>query len=303
MKPDGDAIGSSLAVYTFLKKLNKNVHCFFPDKNKAIQAKFNFLKNSDVFNKEKANTYECALALDCGDSSRLGDENIKIFNKSKNTIAIDHHGSHEEFAQTTLLEARASSTTQIIYKLLEQYDKSLIDLDIATQLYTGLVTDSGSFSYSSTSEETHNIAAKLLSYGIDAGEISRKVMKDIPLNLFKLRAKVLSQAKFYQDNKIAVISFRTEDFLATNTTQDDTEGLINNILDVDTVEVAISIAEIKDKSYKVSFRTKDKVNATSLANIFGGGGHVNAAGCRIYGYYEDIYNKLLNSATEMLGYA
>ncbi|HHU42845.1 MAG TPA: hypothetical protein GXZ42_00750 [Clostridiales bacterium] len=297
---DGDAVGSSLAVYTFLKKLGKEVHLFSPDKENPLPQKFQFLKNSEWYNAQKLDNYDCALALDCGDSSRLGDEYLKIFKKAKYRISIDHHESHEEFAQITLLEDKASSTAQIVYKVLKEFDSSLIDKDIAAHIYTGIITDSGSFSFPSTTKETHLIASELLSYGIDAGDISRKVMKDISINLFELRARVLSQARFYQDHKIAIISFRPEDFAATDTGEADTEGLINNILDVDTVEIAISIAQIKVKCFKVSFRTKQKVNAAMLASKFGGGGHANAAGCRIYGYYEDIYNKLLDCATEAL---
>lgn len=301
--PDGDAIGSSLALYTFLKKTGKNVHCFTPDSNKPIPKKLTFLPYSDVYNKNTLIDYDCAVALDCGDAGRLSENNFKIFKKVKTRIVIDHHESHENFSPLTICEPKASSTTQIIYKILKKFDKKIIDLDIATQLYTGLVTDSGSFSYSSTTSETHYIAAELLSYGIDAGFISRKVMKDISLNLFRLKNKVLSKTKLFEDNKIAIISFDNEDFESTETSEADTEGIINNILDIDSVEVAISIAKIKDKAYKVSFRTKDKVNAANIAKIFGGGGHGSAAGCRIYGYYEDIYNKLIATSTEMLNNA
>lgn len=300
INPDGDALGSSLAMYTFLKKLGKNVHCFTPGLTNIIQPKFLFLTNVDAYNKELSPNYELAIALDCGDAARLSEENFKVFKKAKTKIVIDHHESHESFSPLTLLEANSASTTQIVYKLLKMYDKNNIDYDIALQLYTGLVTDSGSFSYSSTSSQTHKIAAELLEYGIDAGHVSRKVMKDTPYNVFNLKNRVLSKTKFYSDNQIAVINFNPEDFQSTQTTESDTEGLINNILDIDSVEIAIAIAEVKDKAYKVSIRSKDKVKASDIAGIFGGGGHANAAGCRVYGYYEDVYNKLISISTEML---
>lgn len=304
VNPDGDAIGSALAMYTFLKKKQKNVHCFTPSINSSIHPKLSFLPNVNVFNKESlAAPYDLAIALDCGDAGRLSDENFNIFKKAKTKIVIDHHESHEKFSTLTLCEGDAASTTQILYKLLKKYDQNNIDKDIALQLYTGMVTDSGSFSYTSTSSETHEVAAELLAYGIDAGFVSRKVMKDTPYNLFNLKNRVLSKTKFYIDNQIAVIKFEDEDFKSTDTCEADTEGIINNILDIDTVEIAISIAEINDKAYKVSLRTKSRVNAANIARVFGGGGHANAAGCRLYGYYEDIYNKLLSVATEMLNNA
>ncbi|HHT83303.1 MAG TPA: hypothetical protein GXZ92_02425 [Clostridiales bacterium] len=305
INPDGDSVGSSLALYNFLKKKNKTVHLYSPNADGSIPAKFSYLKNYNAYNAERLTDkqYDCAVALDCGDASRLSEDNFKIFKKAKTKIVIDHHESHENFASITVCEPQASSTTQILYKILKEFDKSAIDKDIALALYTGLVTDSGSFSYSSTSPETHIVASELLAYGIDAGFVSRKVMKDTPYALFNLKNRALSKTKFYENNNIAVINFKNDDFLATETTEADTEGIINNILDIDTVEIAISIAEINDKAFKVSFRTKGKVSAVELAKIFGGGGHAMAAGCRIYGYYDDIYNKLITTAMEMLKHA
>lgn len=304
INPDGDAVGSSLAMYLYLLNAGKTAHLFLPNSDKAIPPKLRFLPKSNEYNKYlPLSNYDCAIALDCGDVSRLSDENLKVFVKGKNRIVIDHHESHEEFAPLTVLEAESSSTTQIVYKALCACGKQYIDKDIALALYVGLVTDSGSFSYSSTTPETHKVAAELLNYGIDAGYVSRKVMKDTPFNIFNLKNRVLAKTKFFEDNAIAFVSYVDADFEATGTTEADTEGIINNILDIDTVEIAISLAEIKDKAYKVSFRTKGKVNAANLAKIFGGGGHSSAAGCRVYGYFEDVYNKLVSAATEMLKYA
>lgn len=304
INPDGDAVGSSLALHTYLLNAGKTSHLFLPNSDKNIPPKLTFLPGTDEYNKNAPMAdYDCAIALDCGDVSRLSDENLRIFIKCKNRIVIDHHESHEAFAPLTMLEINSASTTQIVYKLLRATDKKYIDKNVALLLYVGLVTDSGSFSYTSTSAETHNVAAELLDYGIDAGYVSRKVMKDTPHNIFNLKNRVLSKTKFFENNAIAFVSYIDDDFEATGTTEADTEGIINNILDIDTVEIAISLAEIKDKAYKVSFRTKEKVNAANLAKIFGGGGHANAAGCRVYGYFEDVCNKLISAATEMLKYA
>ncbi|MDD4316466.1 MAG: bifunctional oligoribonuclease/PAP phosphatase NrnA [Clostridia bacterium] len=303
INPDGDALGSSLAVFTFLRSAGKTAHLFLPN-DKPIPPKLGFLPNVEEFNNfTPLSSYDCAIALDCGDASRLSDENFKLFLKAKTRMVVDHHQSHEAFAPITILEADSASTTQIVFKILKACDPKYIDKDVALQLYTGLVTDSGSFSYTSTSPETHKVAAELLSYGIDAGFVSRKVMKDTPFSIFNLKNRVLAKTKFFEDFKIAFVSYIDEDFEATSTTEADTEGIINNILDIDTVEIAISLAEIKDKAYKVSIRTKQNVNAAAIAKVFGGGGHANAAGCRVYGYFEDVCNKILSAATEMLKYA
>ena len=301
INPDGDSISLTIALYTFLKNAVKEVYCF--SDILPIPQKFLFLKNSDKFNNLHPEKFDLSIALDCGDAKRLGDECYKLFLKGKMKLVVDHHESHESFANITICEYTAASTTQILYKVLNTYNPSFIDKDTAMALYTGLITDSGSFSYNSTSTETHEVAAELLKYNIDVAHIYRIVQKNKSKEVFDLTNRVMPNAKFYENNQIAVIIFKKEDFDLTKTTDSNTEGLINNILDIDTVELAISIAEINQKSYKVSFRTKGKVNAAKIAKTFGGGGHSGAAGCRVYGYFEDIYNRILSVSLEMLRYA
>lgn len=299
--PDGDALGSALSLYAFLRKKEKNVHCFLPTLTSGYNSKFSFLPYIDALNSKQAlNQYDLAIAVDCGDANRLSEDNFKLFQKAKSKIVIDHHLSHQIFSPITLCQPNAASTTEIIYKLLKKYDDKNIDSDIALLLYTGLVTDSGSFSYGSTTAQSHIIAAELIELGVDVALVSKKVLKDISLNLFNLRLRVLSKVQLFRDNKIAIINFDTEDFKQTNTSELDTEGIINCILDIDTVEIAISIATINEKAYKISLRTKNMISAATIAKTFGGGGHANAAGCRLYGYYEDIFNKILTTAMENL---
>lgn len=302
---DGDCIGSSLALYRFLSKQNKTVHCFGQpnDKNVVVPQKLSFLPFVDVINKEKLPSYDLSIAVDAADAKRLGESTFKIFLTGKNSIVIDHHEGFVDFGKHTIREIGAVSTTQILYKIMYEYDKEALDKDIASLLYAGMVTDSGCFSYGATSKESHLIAAALFDFDIDYKEINYRLMKDISSDVFNLKLRILSKAKFFEEGQIGVIVFRESDFLATNTQENNTEGMINNILDISTVEIAISIAETADKQHKVSFRTKDKVNASSCAKIFGGGGHAHAAGCRVYGYFEDVFNKIISVCKEMLSYA
>ncbi len=307
INPDGDCIGSSLALYRFLSKQNKIVHCFVNANEKSDKAlipeKLSFLPFTEVINKEKLKSYDLSIGVDVADGKRIGDGAFKTFLTGKNSIVFDHHEGFVDFAKYTVREIDAASTTQILYKMLCEYDKEAIDKDIATLLYAGIVTDSGCFSFSSTSRETHIIAAELFEYGIDYGDINYRLMKDISSDVFNLKLRILSKAKFFEDGQIAVIIFRENDFLETNTQENNTDGMINSILDISTVEIAISIAETADKQYKVSFRTKEKVNAAACAKIFGGGGHAHAAGCRVYGYFEDVLEKIISASKEMLSYA
>jgi phosphoesterase RecJ-like protein len=303
INPDGDCVGSSLAMNRFLSKLGKTVHSFSANIPNAVPKKLQFLPFSSDINKFTAlKKYDVSLGVDVGDAGRLGDTLYKQYLKGQTKIVIDHHEDYVDFADITLREDDAASTTQILYKLLAYWNKELIDEDIATSLYTGLITDSGGFSFANTSPETHQVASELLSYGLDNAEINRKVMKDVEYNVFQLRNRVLSSAQFYNDGKIGIISYNKGDFEKTNTTENDTEGTINIVLNIESVEIAISIAEIEDKKYKISFRTKHKVSAGACAKCFGGGGHFHAAGCRGYGYFEDVYNKILKVSKEMLDY-
>lgn len=303
INPDGDCIGSSLSLLRFLEKKEKTVHAF-SSSSSSVPLKLQFLPFSDRMNKyPPLKTYDISVGLDLGDSGRLGEELYKQFMRAEKRIVIDHHEDYNNFAEITLREEKSASTTQILYKIFKQWDKKNIDSDIATLLYTGIVTDTGGFSFSNTTSETHKIASELLQYGIDNADISRRTIKDIDLNVFLLRNKVYTKAEFYNDGKIGIINFRQEDFDSTGCTEDDTEGAINGILNVNTIEIAISIAEIGDKKYKISFRTKYNVSAGACAKTFGGGGHFHAAGCRAYGYYEDVHDKVLSVAREMLAYA
>lgn len=296
---DGDCIGSALALYNFLINAGKTAYLYLPAQSSPLPKKFAFLKSFEKFSATNP-PCEVAVAVDCADSARLSDDNLKAFFKSKTRIAIDHHESHIKYADYTLLEPYAASTTQIMYKVLSKYDKKYIDRDIASMLYAGLVTDSGSFAFDSVSRETFETAMSLMDYGIDIAEITRNVFKNIRLEIYNLKNRVLSKTKLYLENTLGIITFDTDDFLATNTTESDTEGIIQSLLAIDTVELAISIAEVRDKAFKVSFRSKTRVNVSAFAKRYGGGGHKRAAGCRLYGYKEDVYNKLLSAAKEIL---
>lgn len=304
VNPDGDCLSSSLAMCLFLHKKGKTVYCVSPNFDKTtINEKFEFLPGfAMIGKKEVPDRYDLAFGVDLGDAGRLGDKAVfRLFSKGKDSIVVDHHKEHVDFAKCTVREDGAASTTQILYKVLKLYDESAIDVDVATCLYAGLVTDSGAFTYPNCSPETMRIGAELMEKGIDAAEIVRKVMKDEQERVFHLKNRVLSKAKFY-DHGIAIMTFRKEDYEETGCTERDTEGIINCLLNVVGVELAISMSEYKGTVYRVSWRSKTKVNAAACATAFGGGGHFNAAGCRVNGDFNESYEKVLAVAREMASY-
>ncbi len=296
INPDGDTIGSGLALYKFLKKLNKNVAIFVDD---TLKEKLSFLPNYDKINNEKLNSVDLSIAVDVSDEDRLGVRLIKKYYKAKNTICIDHHKTNTNFANNTLYEP-ASATCEIIYKLLSFIDESLIDTDIAYCLTSGIITDSGGFHFNSTTPETHEIIGKMYDYDFSISDLIYKLIREEKENVFRLKNRVLSKTLFDSDSRIAIITFTKEDFDATGTSSENTEGIITNLINIDSVQFAVSITEDRDKSYRVSFRTKAPYDSADCAMAFGGGGHKFAAGCRINGYYYDVLERVLKVCRDRL---
>lgn len=287
INPDGDTTGSGLALYKALQMYGKKPYIFCDNE---ISGKIEQLPLTDRFNSEYQNKYDISIAVDCADKERLGDS-ISEFNKGKIKIVIDHHKTNARFGDLNYIVPNASATAEIMYNIVRELN--CIDSTVARLLYSGLVTDSGGFTYSSVTPETMRVAGELLKYDINAHEICEHFLKKIRYNVFKLKTKVLNNAEFYENNKIGIITFRMKDFEDTDTDSSCTDGIINNIRDIDGVLIAVSIAEVKDKSFKVSFRTGEEIDSSRMAMVFGGGGHKNAAGCRISGYYEDVLDKIL----------
>lgn len=292
--PDGDTLSSALALYTALKKQGKQVsiYCDMP-----VPDKYRVLTNSSEIEFPHKGTHELAIAVDCAGIDRLG-QCMRSFLSSKAQIAIDHHKSFARFAEICLVDGEAAACAQIMYRLLKQM--KAIDGDVAGLLFAGIVTDSGCFAYSSVTEETHVIASELLSYGIGGSDIIYDVFRSTDLNKFRLKCRVLDKAKFFEDGKIAIITFTKNDFEATGTDTADTEGIISELIAIRDVQVAYALAEVGERSFKLSIRTKSAVDASEIAMTMGGGGHSAAAGCRINGYFEDVVEKIVKLAKDRL---
>jgi len=283
-----------LALYVALKKIGKEVDAFC---DTELGLKFKSYPYKEVIQYPKKQVYDLSIALDCSDLDRLG-LCMKSFLSNKSTIAIDHHGTHKKFADITFVDPNAAANCQNIYYLLK--DMKLIDDTIARLIFTGLVTDSGCFSFSNTTKETFQIACELLDFGFDMEDTVYTAYKQTYMNKFLLENRVLSKAKFYNENQVAFIIFTEKDFNETNTSINETEGIISVLLNIDTVKIAYAISEANNKNYKVSVRTKEPIDAGDIALYFGGGGHKRASGFRINGYLEDIIERLLKMANDRL---
>lgn len=292
--PDGDAIGSALALALALEKAGKDVSVFcdcpVPDRYRA-------LVGAEKVKFPEKRTHELAVSVDCSSMDRLG-QCLKSYMAARKQIAIDHHASFERFAELCLVDASASACAEIVFKIIKEL--KALDENIAALLFGAIVTDSGCFAFSSASKNTHLIAAELMTYGIDAAGIIYNVYRSTDICRFKLKNRALSKAKFFEDNRVALVIFEAEDFAATGTSIDCTEGIINELIDIDSVQVAYALSEVNPKNFKLSIRTKSPINAAEIANFYGGGGHMNAAGCRVNGFKEDITENIVKLARDRL---
>ena len=301
INPDGDCVGSALAMYGFLKNLGKQVDVFM-EEGHCYSDGLSFFPYLEVINASERKQYDLGIAVDCGSASRLGSGCYKRFMRCDQHFCIDHHQSGELFTlpEDTILEPKAASTTQILFKIFRETAPEAIDTAVATLLFAGLVTDSGALTFSSATPETYRVAAALCETGIDRYDIIRRLTKDTAKKIFMLSAKVLERTEFYADDRIGLIYFSEELFRLTGTAQKDTEGIINRVIDVIPVCLALSVVEAAPGTFKIGIRSKNGVNSAAFAGLFGGGGHVAASGCRLYGTYEEVHDRLIAAAIEFL---
>ena len=297
INPDCDTICSSLALRLYLLKSGKDVSVYCDGDLKYDM--------SDLLTAEAMNAsapkkgYDLTIAIDCATEDRLG-KYRPLFHKGKKTLCIDHHLQDRSYAGENFVDPHSGATAELIYMIIEKENSALLDCDIASLLYTALVTDTGNFAFSNVGERTLRIASELISYGIPHADISFKHFRAVSLPTFRLKTRVFSKIRFFEENKIGIITFLKEDFIATGTTVANSSNLVSDITNISGVEVAVSITEVKPNSYKVSIRTHKDVDANEIAMIFGGGGHKNAAGFTINGFYGNVLDDILKACKDCL---
>lgn len=299
VRPDGDAVGSTLGLYNYIKNNwpDKKVTVFL-EKPEEI---YSYLKGyEEIVTLEKKTaeeklmfpaqieSYDLFFALDVGDVDRLG-EAAAYFEAAKKTVGIDHHVSNKGLCETNYIEADASSTAELVYTA---FDEDKVDVEVAKCIYTGIIHDTGVFQYSCTSKRTMEIAGKLITYGFDFTAIINKTFyeRTYKQNLILGRA-VMESIRFMDKRCIAaVVDHRVMDFYGV--TSADLQGIVNQLLLTKGVECAIFMYESDPHTYKVSMRSGNLVDVASIATHFGGGGHVRAAGFTMTGTYHDILNNV-----------
>ena len=292
--PDGDAIGSSLALYNGIKQLGKDVEVIIPEYPKI----FSFLPGASEIKKEgKTERYDLAIALDCSDTKRLKDIS-GCFEHANKTINIDHHGSNTMFADFNFVNPVAPACAQILVTVLE-YLEAEIDRNIGSCLIAGIITDTGGFKYQGVTAETFEFAASLLNKGVNVSDVYRRVFEKIPREAFELRRVANNRLEFFEDGKISFTYTTKQDEIDLNTATGDHEGIVELGRSVEGVEVAIYLREIEG-GYKVSLRSSEYVNVSDICMMFGGGGHPKAAGCNMLLPLDQAKEKIINKVKEYL---
>ncbi len=278
VQPDGDNIGSLLALGMALKKINKDVKILKVDN---IPSDYKFLPSVELIKDyEIEKEIDLFIALDSGDIERLGIG--KQFAKNANFIInIDHHISNTNFGDINIVSPSAAATGEIVYEFIRKMEID-IDKDIATCLYTAISTDTGSFIYSNTSYKTHLIAADLIKAGIDTSDININLYQRKSFERTRLLIDVVKDMEMYFNNKLGMASVTQELLMSNNAKLEDSEGIISFIRDIDSVEVACILKEIDEKEIKISLRSKKEIDVSKICAKFDGGGHKRAAGCTLY---------------------
>ncbi len=286
--PDGDTLGCGYALCRALMKIGKICEVINAD---SIPKKYNYLFDDIVEIKFKP---EYVVAVDVATINLLGglEEQYKI------DMCIDHHSTNTEYADYLLLED-VPAACQIMYEVVLALGVE-VDKKIANCLYTGLTTDTGCFRYDSTTAQTYRVAANLIEAGADNGKINRIMFETKTKTYARLERLAIESMRFYEHERVAVITVTQEMFQLTGSNMQETEGLAPLTRQIEGVEIGITITEKPDGSCKASIRTFESVNAAELAKCFGGGGHAQAAGCRFDCDVKEARRLLVEKSKEIL---
>lgn len=289
MSPDGDNLGSLIAMYIALKEMGKNVIGIELDK---IPEYLKFLPKLNELSNENNLTVDTLITVDCANTNLLGEKAECIIKNSKNIINIDHHKTNEKFGDLNIVDSNISSTCELIAKIFIDLDIKFNE-DISTALFTGICTDTGRFLYNSTTQDTFEIAASLIKNGADKSYIMEKLFQSHNLKARKLSTKILSNSEFLYDNKVVISSITNDILEEYNLEVSDLNDVINYYRDTNEVEISCFIKEKLDGGFKISFRSKNNIDVSKIAESFGGGGHFSAAACQINGEIDVVKEKLI----------
>ena len=287
VNPDGDCVGSCLAVYNYIKEWDSSRAVTV--RLERVPSKFSYLSGFDAIETEAGEeTYDLCICLDSSDEERLGDFK-SCFDRSAKTICIDHHITNCGYAQENVIDGHASSACEVVYG---QLDESRISKRVAECIYTGIIHDTGVFKYSNTSRKTMEIAGKMMEKGIDFGTIIDGSFYKKTYVQNQIMGRTLTESIMLLDKQciVGIVRKKIMDFYGL--TSGDMDGIVSQLKNTEGVHVAIFLYELEPQVFKVSLRSDELVDVSKIAAVFGGGGHIRAAGCTMSGSPYDVINNL-----------
>ncbi|MNZ53947.1 Bifunctional oligoribonuclease and PAP phosphatase NrnA [compost metagenome] len=299
VQPDGDAVSSTLAVGWLLSCLGKKYTML---NEGPIPKRMEYLWHSDeiinMASSEPPRQYSNVICVDCADFQRVGLTH-RYFAKDALILNIDHHPTNNGYGLVNLIKPDAAATAEILFDLLKTFEIEW-DIDIATALYTGLLTDTGGFRYTNTSPKVMAAVSELLSYGVNGPELAETLLEEMTLPQIKILNKALNTLQLSPEGDIAWLYVTPEDMIECAAANEDLEGLVNYPRNIRGVEVGILFKVIHEHAVKVSLRSAGKVDVADLAQTFGGGGHTRAAGARIEATLEMAIAQVLEEVRRHL---
>jgi len=295
INPDGDSIGSSYSMCLALRKMGKDVDVIIP-KHSEI---FDFLPYMDQAKTGiEEESVDLLIAVDASDITRLGlsENDMK---KAKNIIMIDHHKRSGVYGKVNIIDEACPATCQLVYEFIT-YLKIKIDIDIATFIYAGILTDTGSFNYSSTNARTLAIVSKLVGLGINFAYICKKLNDTIKESKLKLIATAINNMEVFEDGKIRYTYIDYDTICKLGVDEEDAEGMTNYLRMVQGTEVAVYVRGKSNGTNKVSLRSGEKVDVSTVAIFFGGGGHNRASGYTMSGTIDIAKQNLLKELKKLI---
>ncbi len=294
--PDGDAVGTSLALYNALINYGKGkVDLIIPECPKT----FMFLPNADqIKESSEIENYDLAIGIDCSSINMLC-RGHKYFETADSTIVIDHHDTNTMYGDLNFVNPDSPACAEVMIVALNSFNMA-ITKEIGSCLLAGIITDTGGFKYQGVTAETFEFVADLMKKGVNVSEIYRKVLQVKTRSAYELFRAANNRLELLNDGKIAYTYVTEEDYEKFNTTFGDHEGIVDIGRDIEGVEVSIFVRPIKNRGLKVSLRSNNKVNVDEIALLYGGGGHQKAAGFSIDGDFESIKQRVIQEIRHYL---
>ena len=295
VRPDGDCVGSCMALYTYLVENYPEIETHVYLETTTIE--FNHIANLNCIEKDINDTdFDLFIAIDLSDLDRMA-VTKEAFVKTHNTLCIDHHISNTKFAKVNYVIPNASSACEVLFDMLEE-DK--VSKDTATALYTGIIHDTGVFKYESTTEHTMNIAGKLMSLGIDYPSIIDESFYQKTYIQNQILGRALLESILILNGKCIFSAISKSDMVFYGVSANEMGGIVEQLRLTAGVECAIFLYEIDNMEYKVSLRSKTHIDCNAVAGYFGGGGHIRAAGCAMKGTMHDVVNNISKHIEQQL---